>query len=252
MDLLFVTCSGANQHTNIEDLANLLKAYPLAEIGVQVSERQCPNYGDRLQWIYALHAYLCAKKQRINAALHVNLTWVEDFGQGVVVPIMQDLLRLDDFEGNPFFQRVQLNFRIGRERRPDEDKMAALIKQYNRHRFILSYNASNDVFIHTLYKRGVKFDLLYDDSFGQGFIPDSRRPPVFGDIVQGYSGGISPENVTTVLDEIAASCKYFTSAAGVYIDAQRRLEDDNTHMDLGKCADYLRKAVVWKRENACD
>ena len=86
-------------------------------------------------------------------------------------------------DDNPFFQRVQLNFKIGREQTPDIDKLEAAIRRFPHHRFILSYNQSNQRLIRELYVRNVKFYCLFDESFGAGIIPATRDEPSFVDIL---------------------------------------------------------------------
>lgn len=249
--LKLITCSGVNEHTDIEGLLKLLKRYRNAEIGIQVNEKKCNFNSDRMTWIRTLYNVLRARGQKINAALHVNPSWVEDFGQGYLAPELQNLMSMRNVEGDPFFQRIQLNFKIGRDRTPDLYKMFGLMQLYKTRRFILSYNDNNAEFIGKMYKLakdfGIVFDLLYDDSHGEGIVPKERKAPVFEDIRQGYAGGIGPENVYSVLENIKKNLpdKYM---AGVTIDAEGRLKGDRHRIDLNRCASYLEEVAQWSSE----
>lgn len=246
MEIKYVTCSGTNETTDKCQLINLLSMFPLAEIGVQVSAEQCLQKPGRLPWIHALAEHLNSLHVVINAALHVNNGWVADLGQGIVAPELLELLKLENVNKAPFFRRVQLNFKVGREKTPDLTELSRLMTDFPRHRFILSYNDSNKAVVEQLYERGKNFDLLYDGSFGKGITPNSRPAPVWPCVLQGYAGGIGPDNVAQVLSEIYASWQKKSNYAGVYIDAQRRLEDEDGHFDLRKCAEYLRQVDDWR------
>lgn len=246
MKIKYVTMSGCNETTDIEKLVALLKRFPVAEIGIQVSEKKCLEGSARMIWIYSLASYLQHQEQAINAALHVNTMWVENFGQGVVESELQTLLNLRNYHNCPFFHRVQLNFRIGREKTPDADKLMALMKKYGSRRFILSYNESNAAFIRGLYRRGARFDLLFDTSHGEGVEPKERPSSIFNNVLQGYAGGISPENVTEVLDQIAEQEVLVPNFAGISIDAEGKLKSEETgrfDIELGRA--YLSAAQEW-------
>ena len=250
MNLVYATCSGTNEFTDIKNLVCLMKLYPLGEIGVQVSEKQSPKGGARLEWIHELAAYLKHHHDTINAALHVNRTWVEEMCRGVVVEELEDLLELRDCCGAPFFKRIQLNFKLGRDDvREDCDDAIVMLQRRLGRRFILSFNESNARLVRRLWLKGLLFDCLYDSSFGKGIAPDSREKPVFTNVLQGYAGGITPDNVVTELKKIAKAVDNSPACGRVYIDAQKGLEDNNGHLSLNKCEDYLIKARFWETDN---
>lgn len=248
MELKFITCSGTNETTSIPELLQLLKEFPRAEIGIQVSEKKGAFGTPRYQWIKSLWRELWTRHESINAALHVNLQWVENFSHGIIARELDEFLSMNTYDGKPFIQRVQLNFKIGREKMPDSDKLILAINHYRRQRFILSYNESNKDLIHELYVRVSNFDCLFDESFGTGKIPEKRKSPVYIDILQGYSGGINPDNVIDVLNEIVSTDTKGYCTEGFYIDAQKGLEDEFTHFDLNKCRAYLTKAENWYQD----
>jgi hypothetical protein len=244
----FVTCSGTNEYTNIRELVELLKEFPAAEIAVQVSEKQSPAGGARIEWVHELAAYLRDQHLVINTALHINCKWVEEMCRGIVVPELQNLIELRDIYGLPLFRRLQLNFKLGRDDvRPDCDDTLLQLQHRIDRRFILSCNESNERLIRQLYLIGLHFDVLYDSSFGTGIAPDERKAPMFANILQGYAGGITPDNVCTELGKIAQAVENSASLGNIYIDAQKGLEDEQTHLSLDKCHQYLENATRWYR-----
>ena len=249
MIINYVTCSGTNEFTDIEGLVSLMKEFPLGEIAVQVSERQSPAGGARIEWVHELTAYLRDHHVSINAALHINRKWVEKLCRGIVVPELQELIDLQDVDGLPLFKRLQLNFKLGRDD-VHEDCDEALIELQHRlnRRFILSCNESNERLVRKLYLLGLHFDCLYDSSFGTGITPVSREAPLFADILQGYAGGITPRNVSTELSRIAYAVDHAPSVGNMYIDAQKGLEDEQSHLSLDKCSRYLANASYWYKQ----
>lgn len=253
MNVKLITCSGANETTDIEMLVKILASYRRAEIGVQVSEKKCCFGSQRMVWIQNLVHYLGVNKKFINAALHINPSWVEDVGQGILSHELQHLLTIRNIKGNPFFQRVQLNFKIGRDRIPDVYRLLNLMQLYKSRRFIFSYNEENAAFIKKMYSLcqevGLRFDILYDESHGEGIVPKQRQPAVFTNIMQGYAGGIGPDNVAEVLDEIALAQKKKQSLLGVAIDAEGKLKNADGHFDIELCQRYLQAAYEWRSEH---
>ena len=245
----FITCSGVNETTDIVSLVNLAEKFPITELGIQVSNKKCDYKSSRFKWINDLASYAAQQKIVLNVALHVNSLWAEECGQGIIAPELLDLLFLKDCNGDYFAKRIQFNCKIGREKMPDKTKFSALIKSLTGRRCILSYNESNKALICEMYRDGVVFDCLYDESFGEGIAPKERRAPVFADVAQGYAGGISPDNVKQTLDEICASWHDFPSTAGIWLDAEGLLKNDCRHLDIEKCRAYLKNALEWRDEH---
>ena len=242
MRLKYITISGANEHTDIEDLAIMLFKYPIAEVGIQVSSKKCSYGSPRFEWIMELHRFLNKNKMRANIALHINTDWVEKFCMGLVVPELKDLLKLKDYKGEAFIKRVQLNFKIGREHTPDFATLCEMIKKISDQRFIFSYNKSNAELIDRVYKTGLMFDNLFDESFGNGIEPASRPLPSFYGILQGYAGGLGPDNVAEELKKLKVVDGY------IYLDAQKKLEDENEHLDLNKAKAFILNALKATRK----
>ncbi len=241
MRLKYITISGTNEYTNIEDLAMLLFKYPTAEAGIQVSGTKCSYGSPRFEWIIALNRFLNKNKMRANIALHINMDWVEKICMGIVVPELKELLDLKDYKGEKFIKRVQLNFKIGREHTPSlgilHTTLYTLIKKFSDQRFILSYNDSNAPLINKLYESGLTFDNLFDSSFGKGIEPSTRPKPCFCGLLQGYAGGLGADNIADELRKLKAI------DGDIYVDAQKKLEDENEHLDLNKAKAFILNAL---------
>jgi len=242
--LKFVTCSGANEFTDIVKMVALSEKFPVIEWGIQVSGKKCGSDSPRLAWIQRLHRCLQADNQMIQLALHINADWVDAFSTGELSNELISLLRMKNIKGKPFFARVQLNFKIGRDKMPHPSILLDHIKMYgDERRFILSYNEENRNFIHMLYKEDLRdFDVLYDSSHGEGVSAQEWQEPAFfdEDILQGYAGGLSPDNVADAIAKITAVVPYNRS---FYIDAEGKLKGDDKHLSLKKCEQYVANAL---------
>ena len=127
MRLTAITVSGANEFTDIKALLRICEKYPLAEIGVQVSGDKAAFGMARYWWIWALCFYATPMTQ---IALHLNKDWVEDFCVGNVPPELKTFLDFRHENGAPIISRVQLNFKIGREKTPDAAQVAGTANLY--------------------------------------------------------------------------------------------------------------------------
>lgn len=249
MDIKFLTCSGANETTDIPSLLALAEKYPIAEFGVQVSEKKCDYGSRRFKWINDLALYAEQQHILLNVALHVNGFWAEECGQGRIPEALGDLFDLKDCNGDYFAKRIQFDFKIGCEKEPDIKGLTSLIENLSPQRCILSYNDSNHKLISQLYLQGVVFDCLYDDSSSEGIVPKHRDAPPFTEILQGYAGGISAENVSQTLDDIYTNWLSSPNTAGIYLDAEDCLKGEDGHLNINKCRAYLRKALLWHYEH---
>ncbi len=246
MILLYATCSGINEYTSIPSLVKLMGMYQFGEIAVQVSEKQSSGGNERIEWVRNLAAYIKSRDISINAALHVGHKWVEELCRGNVVPELKQFLDIRDIFNTPLFKRVQLDFKMGRDNiSPDcvENLLAA--QQKIGLRFILPYNKENEQIVKMLHLKGLYFDCLHDESPRSGKALEKWSPPVFSNVMQGYSGGISPSNVYDALGRIMMTVEKSSFNGCIYIDAQKGLEEANGRISLDKCHKYLRNAKAW-------
>lgn len=245
MRLRTITCSGANEHTDIEELVELMQRYPEMEVGIQVSGKKASLGSERYWWLMRLRRVLNERWTITSTvALHLNQDWVEAFCAGTVPPEVTDWLHMKVGD-SPFISRVQLNFKIGREAMSNAMVLAETIKRYPNQRFILSYNEANAEFINELHdKYQLKFDCLFDSSFGEGIAPDKRPKPAFDDVFQGYAGGLSPENVVSELKALAA---IMPEDREIFIDAEGKLKGEDKHFSVEKCWQFIENAGHWDK-----
>ena len=239
MRLNKIVLSGANEHTDIKELLTLCNTNPLVEIGIQVSGSKASFSSARYWWLHTLAAYASPKN---HLALHLNQDWVEGFCAGKIPPELDTFLKLEHHNGAPIFERIQLNFKIGREKTPNMDTLLQTIRHYQpKHKFIWSHNDSNRAFIEQVYQSGFPIDaLLYDSSFGEGIAPSERPAPVFANVYQGYAGGLSPENVEAELQKIQTVVQEHRN---IFIDAEGALKGADRHLSLKRCKLFLENAT---------
>lgn len=243
MFLKTIVCSGINENNNIADAIEFLKRYKNAEFGVQCSPRKAGYHTPRFEWLKELLCRLNEQKIENKVALHLNEGFVVSFCDGKIPDEISDLLKV----GNAV-SRLQLNFKIGREtfasgHTPDIKTLQKTMVGVAPHTIILSASQPNLSFIHKVHHNGMKFDVLYDDSFGEGVAPDVRKPPLFDDVFQGYAGGLSPENVGEELIKIEKLAR-----GAVFIDAEGKLKQDG-HFCFTKAERFVQNAIDSQRQN---
>ncbi len=248
MRLSTIVLSGANEHTDAEAIISLCKDFSgISELGIQVSGDKAYYSSGRYWWLQLL-CHLATPDIRI--ALHLNKDWVEDFCAGKIPPELETFLALSHPDGSPKIKRIQLNFKIGREKAPNVHTLLCTMKRYARHDFILSYNDSNQDFIRQIRESGFKIGaLLYDSSFGEGIAPSKRPAPVFNDVYQGYAGGLSPDNVVAELEKIDT---VVPPGKSFFIDAEGKLKGEDGHLSLEKCKIFLTRAYAWAWDHSAD
>lgn len=240
MVLKFITCSGADEHTNIDDLLALAKEYPLMEIGIQVSNEKVTKNPPRFDWLMALHEKVVKQHLTPNIALHICGEWVQQFANREMLPEADYFMSLADGHRGFFIKRLQVDLLIGNNYLVNFGRFCqAMTDRASRH-IVLPYNDSNADFIHRLYSKDIMFDCLFNDFQNGKALPQKYEPPVFKNRLQGYSGGFSAENVAAELQKLS---KILSSKRKIYIDAENCLKDDRGYLDLQKCKAYIQNAL---------
>ena len=258
MKLYKITISGADEHTDVKELVAFIEQYYHykginIELGIQVSPTKASFDSDRYRWLMKLHEQALGFCY-VHLALHINPGWVEQVCAGSIPLELIEFMNLfsHHYDGGVILERIQLNFLIGREEAPDMDRLHRVIEYYNNLRFIIPYNESNKQFINDFflkyygYERYNCFDLLYDESHGEGKSPQQWQPAVYPLIPQGYSGGLSPDNIGQALDSIVANNKPDTK---MWVDAEGKLKGDDGHLSLEKADAFMRKIQEWHQKN---
>ena len=237
MFLKTIVCSGINENNDIDEAVAFLQKHKNVEYGVQCSPKKAGYHTPRFDWLKELTAKLNEHKMKNRIALHINEGFVVSFCDGRLSDEVADLLNENEAIG-----RLQLNFKITREtfasgKIPDIRTLGQTAKTVSAHPIILSASQPNLPFIRKAYHHGLKFDLLFDDSFGEGIMPDTRKPPLFDDVFQGYAGGLSPENVAEELQKISKVAK-----GAVFIDAEGKLKE-NGAFSFEKAEKFVQNAL---------
>ena len=243
MFLKTVVCSGINEKNDINNAIEFLKKHKNVEFGVQCSPKKAGYQTPRFEWLKELLYKLNEQKIENRIALHLNEGFVVSFCDGKLPDEIFELLKVGQTVG-----RLQLNFKIGREffsslNVPDIKTLGKTMHAVESHPIILSASQPNLPFIHKAYHRGMKFDVLYDDSFGEGVCPGIRKPPLFKDVFQGYAGGLSPENVVDELMKIGQVAK-----GAVFIDAEGKLKQDG-YFNFDRADKFVQNTVSSQKKN---
>lgn len=232
MQIEFVTFTGADDNTNPQDMFQLEKDYPGigVEWGLLLSKNNSgrPRYPS-LGWLKSF----CEKAPRTSMiAGHIQGQWLRDLGHGQFQFIDQLGLIWDRCA------RIQLNFH---STLPEFD--VKYLDRLNK-LFIFQMDGINDnLFVSAILgeKResipmiGFKYQPLFDKSAGEGIVPrDWPRPMPTG--LNGYAGGLGPDNVAEQLERIA---QVVPSTGHIWIDMETKIRSYDDKFDLTKCRQVL-------------
>ena len=250
MKLKYITCSDPREDISVESLLNFTKTYPIAEIGIQVYSGVVSSNWAFNAWLNQLLTKAQNMPKAPNIALHVNQPWGDLMGTGVVPQELAYPLRIKNiYTGQPVIKRVQLN--IGNysiKPKFDVKRLSALIKQHPDQEFILPWNKFNAEKIEIMKLIGTKFSLISDASHNTGKEPDSWPKPLYKDIVNGYTGGLGPDNVAKNLDRINT---VLPEDYTTWIDAKGKLcDNDKTFsFSLELAEEYVKNAIAWYNQH---
>ena len=198
-----ITFTGVDERTDVHDLLELQRAYPV-EFGVLMSasrtgnENRYPRRGviDRLA------------ESRLNLSAHICGGWSQRIMEG-------DSLWEVSLQG---FSRVQVN-----HRHPSVDALVNF--QMFRATPVIAQYRTLDV------PEDGRIQWLFDPSGGRGLAPGTW--PQHRGFMVGYAGGITPLNVASIVQNIAATNREY------WIDMESGVRT-NDWFDLYKCYDVCR------------
>lgn len=244
MKIEIVSCSGPNENNSPEEIVKFLQDYPIAEASIQACNKEAPKGSLRYDWIKEFAKAVQKSEKSLRASIHFNRQWVQDFINGKSVAEIEEYLDLEDGKGGKLFKRVQLNFLVGRDELPNAATIIKNISKYNDRRFIMSYNPANEKIIKEIYELGFRFDNLFDTSFGRGVFTGEVQAPIFpDDVLQGYAGGLGPENIKEYLNKLDKLVKPETK---IFIDAHGKLGFNKDHFDVEKGRAFAQAALDWQ------
>lgn len=255
MHLNHITCSDPREHNTIESMMELA-ALSKAEIAVQCHPSAMSDGMPRNIWFGKLLRE--AKNVNfVNLAIHINAQWAIYIAtMGEMPEILAEWLSLRRNDNTPVIQRVQLNL-------PTEklqfsfsnagyivNNIANVINDFPYQEFILQYkdNISKEI-VSKLDDNGIYFNILFDESGGNGISPKKWKKPVLKNRLTGYSGGFSPDNVIQNLDTIN---RVVPKKTDIWIDAEWKLKSykyspTKALFDVDLARKYINRANIWQK-----
>lgn len=256
MNIVKVSMIGANEKLPAADVVDFLRAYPMSEIGVGVSAGKGAYGTPRFDYVMSLwdkymEKYVPGETGTI--ALHINGNG-QDGEKGWPALVSQGNLPLELFAMMCFpNMSIQLNH-FGYDFKPENandlaNSVNLWLRIAPRSRLILSHCAKTAGYIDAFnrvvstYNNGsLKWDVLYDASFGGGKMATQYAAPLYPGIRQGYAGGLGPDNIEEELPKISAVQK--NPNAEIWIDAEGKLQtDDKKTLDLAKAEQFYNKII---------
>lgn len=257
MNIKYITCSDPREFNDINEIIDLAKSSPRAEIAIQMHPSKASPGMPRYEWLTELLKklqsdqytnYILGRKYLyglINLAVHINSEWATKICQSGKFPReLYPLLCLrytGGFDVKPIIRRIQINVPKDAAICASSIDMARMMNENRDYKFIIQYNEKTADLVHRLYRIGANFSPLYDASGGNGISPDAWCGPVFDYGWTGYSGGISPENVANNLTKISA---VVPANRDIWIDAEGKLKTDNK-FDIARARQYIKNAENW-------
>ncbi len=241
MNLKYITCSDPRNYNTIYELFDLWDIDPRVEIAVQMHPGKVSPDTDRYKWIKHIFHDLYGFPHK-NLAIHVNNDWCDDICNGKIPDALKPLFRArHESTGKHVVGRIQLNLPQKTADNFNPQKLKPVIDFYNDQDFIIQYKPTTVAAVDALHKSGARFSLLFDESGGTGRDAGAWRAPVYPYFhYQGYSGGMSPENVADNLTKISR----VAGAHDIWIDAEGKLKRDDK-FDVNRAKQYIQNALRW-------
>ncbi len=263
MHIRYITCSDPREFNDIHDIVKLGRLSPRVEIAVQAHPSKMSPNMPRYEWFCELidmvqHDqyidYITGRNRSndlLHFAIHINNEWASQICEHGQIPTELHRILNTRYKGgynmHPIVNRIQVNIPASAVEKASLVNISRMIGAYGDYQFIFQYNNKTADLIKKLHSVGTGwFSPLYDSSGGQGISPDAWRAPLFGSGTQGYSGGLSPENIADNLDKISAVVPLWRN---VWIDAEGKLKTDNK-FDVTRARQYVKNAEKWiKQQN---
>jgi len=248
MKLFCVTLTGADDNTDPAKLLELSRRFPFVEWGILLSEGRAGSgrYPEG-KWLRELHDAI------------YDLPWrpQRGFAAHLCGKTMRKVVSGDDTWGDhhwlspsnvaTMFSRFQLNFSARREGY-DEEVLNSLFSRWLyafAKPMITQEHAGNDGVTEILqdqdqthYRSYRLHQVLHDASGGRGVAPDVVPQPVAG-MLNGYAGGIGPDNVIDRLNAVEAA----VGRGYCWIDMENSLRDENDQFDLDRATSVLEQVA---------
>lgn len=241
MNIKYVTLTGVDEYTRIDDINHLFDTYPILELAVLYSptkknDTRYPGFEfimNLLSWQYtqrdcALAVHLCGQA--------VKQAFQREDKVASILSTCDDNAR-----------RVQLNFRqdASADHANTVKAIEDLVLAYPNIQFILQDNAYNTSVISGLIASRTPISVLCDNSGGQGIKQALWPIPKSGVVRYGYAGGLGPDNIMSELKKIAS---VVPNGIQTWIDMESSLRVSRDTLDIfsvTKCEDVLNQVYAF-------
>jgi len=258
MNIVKVSMIGANENLPVQDIVDFLHAYPMAEIGVGVSRGKgacgTPRFDYVMSLLHEYNAkYIPGKTGTV--ALHINGNG-KDGADGWPAVVSRggfpaSLITMMCFP-NMSIQLNHLGYDFAKE---GAQCLAESYFLWQNSRLILSYCSKTADYVRAFMtamgaksKHDLKWDILYDASFGGGKMAQQYAAPLYPGIRQGYAGGLGPDNIEAELEKIRAV--QINQNAEIWIDAEGKLRNqDKKTLDLAKAEQFYKKIMAFQKRH---
>ena len=203
--------------------------------------------------------------------LHINGDWVAQIMRGEIPKEIKHLMTVGDKKkefgySNGERLRFQLNLASrdenGKIFKQDLKAFGTDVIYAKRERLdkighveiVCPYNTDTAEHLDEIDKLGTKFDVIYDESFGLAKKAKGYQC-LFPLRVQGYGGGLGPDNIKEELAKIKAVQKTIPNELprGIFIDAEGRLKSDTEDtLDLTKAQKFIDNALADSQQIGCN
>lgn len=257
MEIRYITVSDPRAHNTIDEMFNLWNIDPRVEIAVQMHPGNVSPDTERYNWIKQLVERLYICEHEYNLAIHVNNDWCDDICNGVIPKPLEPLFNASSYwKSRPLVGRIQLNMPPQTPAKFNPQKLKNVIGAYNDKEFIIQYKPITINAVEQLHETGARFSLLFDESGGNSKSPDAWQQPVYpGKHMQGYAGGLNPENVKDNLGKIEKVAGkdpiWIDVEGGVTVDTGQKKPDGTPIklFDAARAKQYIQNALAWEQKH---
>lgn len=221
MGLFACTLTGVDEKTDLGRLLDLSARFPFVEWGILISSSPGAARYPSPEWVASWQAPSGPGAAGVHYAFHLCGRTVYDFLAG------DEAIRRFAYSAD----RIQLNFN---HRRKPVDLIALTneVQPASAPAIIIQEHAGNAGL--NACRLGCRHQVVFDASGGRGKLADEWPKPLSG-FIQGYAGGLAPENISQELPKIA-------SVAGdvpFWVDMESGVRDGNDVFDLDRCESVL-------------
>ena len=266
MRIFIVSFAGANELIPQKDIVDFLRENPLAEIGFGVSAKKGgQDNDDRFNHIMGVQRLLQHHRPGKIGTVGLHVNGVGTDGKDgwphrvLACDIPENLNKMMGFP-NTSLQINFTNYDIPPKAADKFLQCTGACMNINNCRVRVQYNIKTKEFIERLAGIGAQVpdsmkkcgvlrpDILFDESYGNGILPERYSPPKFKNLRHIYAGGLGPMNVHQELSKIAKAQTDLDAVVGIDMEGGVRTDDGKT-LDLNKADEVYHIVMNWLWDN---